>query len=144
MQLTLGIRTRPDIFLPFRTRDRQYYLLLSKHIHHDDSLFVQEDEAAQASATFFQIGRLTRDGYDGEPCGHIFYTTYPVTCHGTSLIAYSKVWSQAVNNRRVPIRPFGVALTVKSESFLLYHRRNQVTLVVSPKIAANIKANLEV
>ena len=94
--------------------------------------------------TFFHIGSLLIGGYTGERCGFIFFSTLPILCQGSSILAYSRQWAKAVNEKRVQIGPFGVTLVLRGNDFHLYHKKNQASLAVSPSIATKIRENLEV
>jgi hypothetical protein len=142
MEFQLPYPSKPNIFLPFHTHGRNYHLLFSERVKMNRKLSVVDSEITAQS--FFHIGELREDGYEGTRCGFIFYSPMPVQCHGTSIFSYSKQWARSVNEKRFPLNPFGVALVLKAEYFYLYHKRNQVSLVVSPNMAKKIRDNLEI
>lgn len=142
MQFTLAYTSRPSIFLPYKTHNRNYHLLFNRSVPKKSVLSVTDSIIATQS--FFTIGNILLDDYNGERCGYIFFSTLPIACHGSCIVAYSRKWSKAVNEKRFPLNPFGVSLLLKDKEFHLYHKKNQVSLVVSPNMALKIKENLEV
>jgi hypothetical protein len=143
MQFQLQVRIRPAIFIPYKTHGRLYHLIFSEDIKKNSLVSVDTSEDVKVQS-FFDIGDMRVNGYAGRKCGYIFYSTLPVICHGSCIIAYSKQWEKAVNEKHFPLQPFGVNLSLKAKTFYLYHRRNQVSLAVSPSLAARIRENLEI
>ncbi len=142
MQFQLAFPGRPSIFLPYTTHGRSYHILFSSPVKKEANLSVRDAEDFQELQTFFSIGEM-RDDQD-VVVGFIFYSNYPIMCYGSGILAYSRQWQKAVNERRFPLSPFGVSLLVRADHFYVYHRKNHVSFIVSPQLAANIKDNLEV
>lgn len=142
MQFTLPYSPKTSIFLPYKTHNQNYHLLFRRQVPKGTRLSVVTSEIT--AQTFFHIGSMLLDDYEGERCGFIFFSTFPVVCHGSSIIAYSRQWAKSVNEKRFPLLPFGVSLVLRGGDFHLYHKKNQVSLAVSPNIALKIKENLEV
>jgi len=143
MQFSLDINAQPNIFLPYKTHGRKYHLLFSRRVPKKKIVAVKNCDSI-ACDTFFHIGEMTQSSYTGEPCGFIFYTTYPVNCQAGSVMAYSRRWAQDINSSKNSLIPFGVELVLKHEFFYLYHKKNHVTLVVNPNLASRIRENLEI
>lgn len=142
MQFTLPYTSRTSIFLPYTTHQQNYHLLFNRVVPKGSKLSICTSEITAQS--FFHIGNLIEGEYDGESCGFIFFSTFPIVCHGSSIIAYSRQWAKSVNDKRFPLLPFGVSLVLRGGDFHLYHKKNQVSLAVSPNIALRIRENLEV
>lgn len=148
MQFNIQFTPRTSIFLPYRTHKHSYHLLFNRVVRKGQLLSVLDSEIT--TQTFFKIGsvlegvELGGDPTTGERCGFIFHSTLPVECHGSSIISYSRQWAKAVNDKRFPLIPFGVSLVLRGGDFHLYHKKNQVSLAVSPNIALRIRENLEV
>lgn len=143
MQFELQVRILPYIFFPYKTHNRLYHFIFTEDVKKNTLLSVVTSEDITVQS-FFSIGDLRVNGYEGGRCGYIFYSTLPIVCHGSSIIAYSKQWEKAVNEKRFPIQPFGVSLLLKTPAFYLYHQKNKVSLAVSPSIALKIRENLEI
>ena len=144
MQFQLEVNARPFIFFPYRTHERQYHVLLTERVPMDSIISVVDSEDVKDLPCFFSIGDVKTGGYEGRRCGFIFHTTFPVVCHGSSIMAYSRQWEKAVNEKRFPLQPFWVSLVLRADYFYIYHKKNQVSLLVSPQIASRIRENLEV
>lgn len=139
MRFVLGITTRPNVFIPYQTHSRNYFLLFHYQVPAKSHLSVVEDTTVTVPS-FFDIGLLSTNG---KVCGNIFYTAAATQGYGSSIAAYSKKWAKQINSGSM-VDPSGVSLLIKSPHFYMYHKKNEVTLIVSPCISTHIRENLEI
>ena len=142
MQFSLQVSLRPNVFVPYSTHGRNYYLLFHKFTPRKTKIWVT-DSSVLKSETFFQVGDLHSDTPDGDVIGNIFYTPAASTCYGSAIMAYSKVWAKQANSTKF-VTPVGVNLHVRSKHMFVYHKKNEVTVIVNPSLPASIRFNLEI
>lgn len=143
MQFQLQMNLRPNVFIPYTTHKRNYYLLFYRYTPKKTKLWVTDSNVLK-SETFFRVGDLREIDETGPVVGNIFYTPSASTCYGTAIMAYSKAWAKDSNNTSGYSMPSGVMLMTRTPNFYVYHKKNEVTMIVNPILPQNIRSNLEV
>ena len=141
MQLSLKKSFNAGLFTPYKTHDRNYFLLFyARGIV--GPFFVRD--APLILNTLFSIGEIAQGSADGKVVGNIFYTQSPSRCEGSFALAYSGVFEGIVNTQRFKPKDLEFQLMLKTEHYYVFHKDNAATLLVNPSIKMDIRKNFEV
>lgn len=128
-----------NIIVPYRIKDRTYYLLFFEE-HLEGPFLVKNSEMLLTS--FLHVGDLTQENSE-VLVGHIFYSQFNTECYGTFLMSYSGVHKASVNNK-LPSSFEEIPCVLKTPKLLVYHLDNKATIAMCPSLNKKIRNNLEV
>lgn len=134
MRLVVDFNISPNILVPITSHKRSYHALMTRRVRAGSELYVQDSRQVKVK-TLINIADVTLGSYEGSQVGYLFYTTFSHQNEAAFLLAYSNTRQSSLD---------GVEAVFKSDTFLVYHRPNTVTLVVTPQIASAILGNLEI
>lgn len=152
MRFTLSVDMPSYVFVPYSTHDRSYFIMGTEKLVEGDAFSVFDSSDVKVQ-TFFTVGDLVPHQYEAKVLnkevlvdevrmGVILYTSAPVVCHGTSVVAYSARWASSL--RSVKPEPFGMGLVFRAPYLSIFHQKNSATLVISPTVSNRLKTNLEI
>jgi hypothetical protein len=128
-----------NIIVPYKLKDRTYYLLFFKE-DLEGPFSVRSSD--MCLSTIMHVGNLIQDSTD-EEVGHIFYSQFNTVCYGTFLMSYSGIYKDSVNTK-LPSSFEEIPCILKTPKLLVYHLDNKATIAMCPSLNKKIKANLEV
>jgi hypothetical protein len=140
MLLHLDQSTPSRVISPHRQGNRLYHLLFRRE--YSGPFHVRD--ATYSLNTMITIGQIYKrvDANKILVVGNIFYTTSPILCGGSFLVAYSGVFREQVT-KSGPKKDFKMDLVLREKLFHVFHEANCATMIVSPSLPKPIQENFE-